>query len=865
MAKNRDLSKLANRLTVDNNYNVGISGSLTVTGSIISTVSTLWSGSAQLPSGVVSGSAQTIANLPSGVVSGSAQTIAHLPSGTVSGSAQVLNGTTIHSGTFFNGVTVVSGSGQISYTGITNVPSGIISGSSQLPSGVVSGSAQTIAHLPSGTVSGSAQVDVMSTTNIARLATTGSNTFQGTQTVNGSLVVTGSLTAQQFIVSSSVTYLTESFASGSHKFGDSSDDYHDFTGSVRITGSINVTGSLLTTGSSVGIGGQANPVRTLHVMGQGAFDMTHAGVVIQESISPMTSSQIVSYKQTNAVGSAYRNMHLRADVLGVAIMSGSGYVSIGKDTANSMLDVNGNTIISGSLYVTGSVNVGASFGNSQLYVGGLSAQTSSALLDSGTRNGLITILSAGGTAGNGGGIVLGTNTQGNDTGFGQIALKAILIGGAGQGTSDFVISTRNATSDTALTERLRLTSGGSLGLGIVPPTDLYSGFKSLQVGTGMIYGGASSGGYVVVQSNCYYDGTNVKYIYSSYARQISCDSAGFTFNLAGTGTSGATITWNPAMTLDPNGNLLIGNTTDVRTLSVWNSDTTRGGARLYNSSTAYSGTTLDIGSESSTSAYNLLNIRYGVGMPNVALRVRGDGYVGVGSSDMGYGLLTVMSTNNTTLGVTEFGTSSGGAHTIAVYNLSQTVNSAAGIKLVTRNSGAAIWGMYNQSLSANAADFVIGNGTSGTGYERLRITNGGSVFHKTPSVGGYSPFIGTVAPNANGGRYCHVRINTVGGMMVWIKVMGYQYAAGLIEGLCSGYIYSSDGQLFNNYNSGSIPIVYQKTSTTNYIEVVIDMIGAGTTNRWGSFTLLGGTDNIQTPTALEIVSYSFTATTAQVY
>ena len=72
-------------------------------------------------------------------------------------------------------------------------------------------------------------------------------------------------------------------------------------------------------------------------------------------------------------------------------------------------------------------------------------------------------------------------------------------------------------------------------------------------------------------------------------------------------------------------------------------------------------------------------------------------------------------------------------------------------------------------------------------------------------------------------------------------------------------------QLFNNYNSGSIPIVYQKTSTTNYIEVVIDMIGAGTTNRWGSFTLLGGTDNIQTPTALEIVSYSFTATTAQVY
>ena len=259
--------------------------------------------------------------------------------------------------TTIEGKSLVSGSGQIP----SLLPSGVVSGSAQtianLPSGVVSGSAQTVANLPSGTVSGSVQVDIMSTTNIARLATTGSNTFQGSQTVNGSLVVTGSLTAQQFIVSSSVTYLTESFASGSHKFGDSSDDYHDFTGSVRITGSINVTGSLLTTGSSVGIGGQANPARTLHVMGQGAFDMTHAGVVIQDSISPMTSSQIVSYKQTNAVGSAYRNMHLRADVLGVAIMSGSGYVSIGKDTANSMLDVNGNTLVSGSLTTTGDLTV----------------------------------------------------------------------------------------------------------------------------------------------------------------------------------------------------------------------------------------------------------------------------------------------------------------------------------------------------------------------------------------------------------------------------------------------------------------------------------------------------------------------------
>jgi phage-related protein len=100
-----------------------------------------------LPSGVVSGSAQTIENLPSGVVSSSAQTIENLPAGSVSGSAQTIENLV--------GSTILSGS--IS----TLLPSGVVSSSAQtienLPSGVVSGSAQTIENLPSGVVSGSAQ------------------------------------------------------------------------------------------------------------------------------------------------------------------------------------------------------------------------------------------------------------------------------------------------------------------------------------------------------------------------------------------------------------------------------------------------------------------------------------------------------------------------------------------------------------------------------------------------------------------------------------------------------------------------------------------------------------------------------------
>jgi len=83
-----------------------VSGSLQVLGG-----SGVWSGSAQLPAGVISGSSQILGG--SGVWSGSAQ----LPSGVVSGSSQILGGTGI-----------VSSSSQI----VPLLPSGVVSGSAQV-------------------------------------------------------------------------------------------------------------------------------------------------------------------------------------------------------------------------------------------------------------------------------------------------------------------------------------------------------------------------------------------------------------------------------------------------------------------------------------------------------------------------------------------------------------------------------------------------------------------------------------------------------------------------------------------------------------------------------------------------------------
>ena len=74
--------------------------------------------------------------------------------------------------------------------------------------------------------------------------------------VSGNITTSGSVVAQQYIVNSSVTNVTQSFSSGSTIFGDTTDDKHRFTGSIEITSSLltidsvgGVSGSLTSTAS----------------------------------------------------------------------------------------------------------------------------------------------------------------------------------------------------------------------------------------------------------------------------------------------------------------------------------------------------------------------------------------------------------------------------------------------------------------------------------------------------------------------------------------------------------------------------------------------------------------------------------------
>ncbi len=207
-----------------------LSGALSSSVQIESDISGSWQGYIT-GSGIVSGSVQIEDDISGSLSQGH---LSSKVSDIVSGSIQLASDI----------------SGSLSQAHLSSKISNIVSGSVQIESDI-SGSWQGFIT-GSGIVSGSsmassAQGQVTLTTNgVAAsavdlgLQTTDSPTFSG-------LTVEGDLTAQQYIVSSSVTYTTQSFSSGSTIFGDDITDTHQFTGSISISGSY--LGTSLVSGS----------------------------------------------------------------------------------------------------------------------------------------------------------------------------------------------------------------------------------------------------------------------------------------------------------------------------------------------------------------------------------------------------------------------------------------------------------------------------------------------------------------------------------------------------------------------------------------------------------------------------------------
>ena len=63
--------------------------------------------------------------------------------------------------------------------------------------------------------------------------------------VFNNIFAAGTITANSYIISSSVVHLTQSFSSGSTAFGNSSDDTHQFTGNITASGNISASGTIV--------------------------------------------------------------------------------------------------------------------------------------------------------------------------------------------------------------------------------------------------------------------------------------------------------------------------------------------------------------------------------------------------------------------------------------------------------------------------------------------------------------------------------------------------------------------------------------------------------------------------------------------
>jgi len=110
--------------------------------------------------------------------------------------------------------------------------------------------------------------------------------------------------------------------------------------------------------------------------------------------------------------------------------------------------------------------------------------------------------------------------------------------------------------------RMALTDTGNLGLGVAPNA-WGSTFRAQEFGTSGSQGSIAlqNNGSIYVGFNYYYDGTNYRYVKSSYSTVYQSGTNGqHAWYTAPSGTAGNAITFTQAMTLDASGNLLVGTT-----------------------------------------------------------------------------------------------------------------------------------------------------------------------------------------------------------------------------------------------------------------------------------------------------------------
>ena len=154
------------------------------------------------------------------------------------------------------------------------------------------------------------------------------------------------------------------------------------------------------------------------------------------------------------------------------------------------------------------------------------------------------------------GIGFGYNNSGNAEAPAFIGFQ--VTDGAASTNGALVFATRSVTSATAPTERMRINSTGSVGIGVTPNT--WGNGNAVQLLGGSLW--SYSNAYVDVLANSYWDGSVYKYVSNNPVSQFRQFGGQFIWNSAPTGTAGNTVSLVETMRLNTTGNLsLKGGTT----------------------------------------------------------------------------------------------------------------------------------------------------------------------------------------------------------------------------------------------------------------------------------------------------------------
>jgi hypothetical protein len=542
-------------------------------------------------------------------------------------------------------------------------------------------------------------------------ATTGSNQFNGNQAVTGSLTVTGQVVAQTLNVQQVTSSIV--FSSGSNIFGNTQSNTQQFTGSVSVTGSLTVT----TTGTEL--------------------QVTNTGVTLGNTLTDAH----------NVTGSLKVSGSFTVTTTGTELQVTNTGVNLGNITTD-VHNITGSLRVSGSNQFNGNVGIGTT-----------SPGNFSGLIFTGPFLDVAGLMQIKGTSAN----TIAGLQFGGDT-----FRKALIYSSVGTADPYFAIGVGTTGNDSSATERMHINSSGNVGIGVTPSAWDNTIFRGLQIGTvrpAFLIGRTDAVSQVQLGTNAYYDG-NWKYFATGEASRYYQGVGQHVWESAISGNANASITWLPQMLITSGGNVGIG-----ATPSAWN--TTSRALQLtsfVSLSQQHSGALnlMSYAIESSANSFTYgatgvyptrLNMNPNDGVItffnagtgtagntitfNPRLTITADGNVGIGTTDTQTFRLAVDGPNVTQGDVTTtiriFDTTSaaagtGGGISFAGYSsgTSSIVNTLSYIKGGKENSTGGDFASY---LSFGTRI----NGGSPT--ERMRITSGGFVGINTTSPGSYRLYV----------------------------------------------------------------------------------------------------------------------------